>query len=83
MKCITIGASRTQKPGLNRVQAGGSAPMVKPSPLTVIRQIVNTGGYTALYRGMVPTLLREVPGNCAMFSVYEMSKQFFARQQVC
>ena len=43
---------------------------------------MGTGGYSALYRGMVPTLLREVPGSCVMFSAYEASKQFLAGQQV-
>ena len=73
-----------QLPGVVMVcmQAGSASSTAKPGPFTVIRQVVSAGGYRALYRGMVPTLLREVPGSCVMFSVYEASKQAFAKQQV-
>ena len=36
------------------------------------------GGLRGLFKGLVPTLAREVPGNAVMFGVYEALKQFFA-----
>jgi len=36
------------------------------------------GGLRGLYKGLVPTLAREVPGNAAMFGVYEALKQYLA-----
>lgn len=63
-------------------QTGGALTAAKPGPLTVIRQIVSVNGYMGLYRGMLPTMLREVPGSCFMFSSYEGVKLLFARQQV-
>lgn len=36
------------------------------------------GGVSGLFKGMVPTLAREVPGNALVFGVYEAVKQFFA-----
>ena len=41
------------------------------------------GGVLGLYKGTVSTLLREVPGNAAMFGAYEVVKQWMVRQQVC
>lgn len=41
------------------------------------------GGVLGLYKGTASTLLREIPGNAAMFGAYEVVKQWMARQQVC
>lgn len=66
----------------DRLQASTAVDAPRPGPLTVIRQISAAGGPVALYRGMTPTLLREVPGSCAMFGSYEASKLLLARRQV-
>ena len=44
--------------------------------------IKGEGGVLGLYKGTVSTLIREVPGNAAMFGTYEVVKQWMARQQV-
>ena len=40
------------------------------------------GGALGLFRGLLPTLAREVPGNAAYFGVYEWLKRKFAAAQV-
>ncbi|GBG75813.1 hypothetical protein CBR_g21058 [Chara braunii] len=48
-------------------------------PLDVARHVIRSeGGVLGLYKGMVPTLMREMPGNAAMFGGYEMTKQMLA-----
>lgn len=43
------------------------------------RQVLRSeGGVRGLFKGLVPTLAREVPGNALMFGVYEAIKQYFA-----
>ena len=52
-------------------------------PTDVLRQVMRSeGGVIGLYRGLVPTLLREVPGCAAMFAAYESIKMGAAKQQV-
>ncbi len=40
------------------------------------------GGVRGLYKGLIPTLAREVPGNAAYFSVYNWMKRWIANLQV-
>lgn len=47
-------------------------------PIDVAKHVVREAGTRGLFKGLVPTLLREVPGNAAMFGVYEALKQYFA-----
>ncbi|XP_022893748.1 mitochondrial carnitine/acylcarnitine carrier-like protein isoform X1 [Olea europaea var. sylvestris] len=47
-------------------------------PMDVARHVLQTGGARGLFKGLVPTLAREVPGNAAMFGVYEALKNYFA-----
>ncbi|XP_022965121.1 mitochondrial carnitine/acylcarnitine carrier-like protein isoform X1 [Cucurbita maxima] len=48
-------------------------------PMDVARHVLKSeGGARGLFKGLVPTLAREVPGNAAMFGVYELLKQQFA-----
>ncbi|KAL3499889.1 hypothetical protein ACH5RR_038982 [Cinchona calisaya] len=47
-------------------------------PMDVARQVVQSAGVTGLFKGLVPTLAREVPGNAVMFGVYEAIKQVLA-----
>ncbi|KAK9059403.1 hypothetical protein SSX86_022023 [Deinandra increscens subsp. villosa] len=48
-------------------------------PMDVATQVLRSeGGVRGLFKGLVPTMAREVPGNAAMFGVYEALKQYFA-----
>jgi len=48
-------------------------------PVDVARQVLRSeGGIRGLFKGMVPTMAREVPGNAALFGVYEALKQLLA-----
>ncbi|CAI5461114.1 unnamed protein product [Closterium sp. Yama58-4] len=48
-------------------------------PLDVARHVIRSeGGVLGLFKGLTPTLLREVPGNAAMFGAYEATKQLMA-----
>lgn len=48
-------------------------------PLDVAKQVLKSeGGLRGLYKGLVPTLAREIPGNAAMFGAYEAIKQYIA-----
>ncbi|KAL2521869.1 Mitochondrial carnitine/acylcarnitine carrier-like protein [Forsythia ovata] len=60
--------------------SGSSAVAVKyGGPMDVARQAIKSeGGARGLFKGLVPTMAREVPGNAAMFGVYEALKQFLA-----
>jgi len=52
-------------------------------PMDVVRQVMRLeGGVMGLYKGLVPTLFREVPGCAAMFAAYEAIKLGAAKQQV-
>ncbi|GLT91214.1 hypothetical protein SLE2022_091130 [Rubroshorea leprosula] len=51
-------------------------------PLDVAKHVLKSeGGTRGLFKGLVPTLAREVPGNAAMFGVYEAVKQSMAGGQ--
>lgn len=48
-------------------------------PMDVARHVLRSeGGLGGLFKGLVPTLAREVPGNAVMFGVYEALKQTMA-----
>ncbi|KAK8325130.1 hypothetical protein V6Z12_A11G031400 [Gossypium hirsutum] len=48
-------------------------------PMDVARHVLKSeGGVRGLFKGMVPTLAREVPGNAVVFGVYEALKQYMA-----
>jgi len=47
-------------------------------PIDVARHVISEAGVRGLFKGLVPTLAREVPGNAAMFGVYEAVKQYLA-----
>ncbi|GAA0169795.1 hypothetical protein Leryth_018907 [Lithospermum erythrorhizon] len=50
-------------------------------PGDVARHVLQSAGIRGLFKGLVPTMAREVPGNAAMFGVYEALKQLFAGGQ--
>ncbi|KAL5063312.1 hypothetical protein RYX36_025049 [Vicia faba] len=48
-------------------------------PMDVAKQVLRSeGGVRGLFKGFIPTMGREIPGNAIMFSVYEALKQQFA-----
>lgn len=63
--------------------SGSAAVAVKyAGPMDVAKQVLKSeGGMRGLFKGLVPTWAREVPGNAAMFGVYEGLKQYFAGGQ--
>lgn len=63
--------------------AGAAEVAVKyGGPMDVARQVLRSeGGARGLFKGLAPTMAREVPGNAAMFGVYEAIKQFMAGGQ--
>lgn len=50
--------------------------------MDVIRHVRTEKGIAGLYRGMAPTLTREMAGNATMFAVYELLKRKAAAMQV-
>lgn len=61
-------------------EATASAAALKYSgPMDVARRVLQSeGGARGLFKGLVPTMAREIPGNAAMFGVYEALKQYLA-----
>lgn len=62
-------------------EAGGAvtAALKYSGPMDVAKQVLRSeGGARGLFKGLFPTMAREVPGNAAMFGVYEALKQYFA-----
>lgn len=48
-------------------------------PMDVARHVLRSeGGARGLFKGLVPTFAREVPGNAMMFAAYEGFKRFLA-----
>ncbi|KAK8964476.1 Mitochondrial carnitine/acylcarnitine carrier-like protein [Platanthera guangdongensis] len=48
-------------------------------PMDVAKHVLRSeGGLRGLFKGLVPTLAREVPGNAVMFGIYEALKQSLA-----
>lgn len=77
-------ATTVEAPVLAGVGAAGGSAAVKGAvqytgPFDVARHVVRSeGGVLGLWRGLIPTLMREVPGNAAMFGTYEATKQYLA-----
>ncbi|KAJ0989958.1 hypothetical protein J5N97_008314 [Dioscorea zingiberensis] len=62
--------------------ASSSGAVKYGGPMDVAKHVLKAeGGLRGLYKGLVPTLGREVPGNAAMFGVYEALKQYIAGGQ--
>ncbi|KAJ0914072.1 putative mitochondrial carrier domain protein [Helianthus annuus] len=59
--------------------AAATAAVKYGGPIDVAKHVLRSeGGIRGLYKGLFPTLAREVPGNAAMFGVYEALKQYMA-----
>ncbi|KAL3497783.1 hypothetical protein ACH5RR_040515 [Cinchona calisaya] len=62
--------------------SGPAAVAVKyGGPMDVARHVVQSAGVMGLFKGLGPTLAREVPGNAIMFGVYDAIKQVLAGGQ--
>ena len=62
--------------------AGASATAVKyGGPVDVAKHVLRSAGMKGLFKGLVPTMAREIPGNATMFGVYEALKQYMAGGQ--
>ncbi|KAM7253889.1 hypothetical protein ACFE04_031571 [Oxalis oulophora] len=64
---------------LSAVSGGGTMAIKYGGPMDVARKVlISEGGIRGLFKGMVPTMAREIPGNASMFGVYELVKQYLA-----
>ncbi|GAB4822207.1 hypothetical protein N2152v2_009253 [Parachlorella kessleri] len=84
LKCrLQAQAGKQPPPGkvytLAEIQAGEA---LFKGPLGVMGNVLrHEGGVLGLFRGLMPTLLREVPGNAAYFGLYDLSKRQLAEWQ--
>ncbi|CAN1256682.1 Mitochondrial carnitine/acylcarnitine carrier-like protein [Linum perenne] len=71
---------RLQAQSALAVSDGATIAAVKyGGPMDVAKQVLRTeGGVRGLFKGLVPTMAREIPGNAAMFGVYELVKRTMA-----
>mmetsp|Transcript_11107 Transcript_11107/g.34060 ORF Transcript_11107/g.34060 Transcript_11107/m.34060 type:complete len:302 (-) Transcript_11107:30-935(-) len=58
-----------------RLQAQSGSVKAYTGPMDCARQILAHRGITGFFKGLFPTLLREVPGGVAYFTGYETSKK--------
>ena len=57
-----------------KMQAGSSNQM---SSSECLKEVIRTKGIQGLYKGMVTTIIREIPSIAAQFAAYEYLKQYF------
>ncbi|KAM7491081.1 hypothetical protein LguiA_034002 [Lonicera macranthoides] len=55
-----------------------ATPVKYSGPMDVARHVIRSAGVKGLFKGLVPTMAREIPGNAAMFGAYEAFKQYLA-----
>ncbi|OEL26752.1 Mitochondrial carnitine/acylcarnitine carrier-like protein [Dichanthelium oligosanthes] len=58
--------------------AAASGVALPKGPIDVAKHVVRDAGARGLFKGLVPTMGREIPGNAVMFGVYEATKQYLA-----
>ncbi|MBA0740937.1 hypothetical protein Gogos_014120 [Gossypium gossypioides] len=74
-----IKCSRLQAQSVLADSASAGVAVKYGGPMDVARHVLRSeGGVRGLFKGMVPTLAREVPGNAVVFGVYEALKQYMA-----
>ncbi|CAN1356901.1 Mitochondrial carnitine/acylcarnitine carrier-like protein [Linum perenne] len=74
IKCRSLSSYHHSSTVVAAVKYGG--------PIDVAKQVLRSeGGLRGLFKGLVPTMAREVPGNAAMFGIYELVKQSMAGGQ--
>lgn len=65
------------------VDVGVQGSLQYRGPMDVMRQVVRgEGGVLGLYKGLLPTMVREVAGCSAMFAAYEAIKLATVKHQV-
>lgn len=70
---------RLQAQGAGATSGSGSIALKYGGPMDVARQVLHSeGGVRGLFKGLLPTMAREIPGNALMFGVYEATKQYLA-----
>jgi len=57
---------------------GVAASIKQNGPIDVAKHVLRCEGARGLFKGLIPTLSRDVPGNAIAFGVYEALKQFMA-----
>jgi len=55
-------------------------PCIRSTSISICRQMFKRKGLMAFTNGMVPTLVREIPGCFLFFGTYEMSRNFLAQK---
>eukprot|EP01018_Ginkgo_biloba_P006210 Gb_33597 [translate_table: standard] len=80
VKCRLQAQSALALAGTSGVGSAAAVAAVKyEGPIDVARQVLRSeGGVRGLFKGLIPTFCREVPGNALMFGTYEGLKQFMA-----
>lgn len=69
-------------PGVASATGAAIAAVKYGGPMDVARHVLRSeGGARGLFKGLMPTFAREVPGNAAMFGMYEGLKQYLAGGQ--
>lgn len=69
-------------PGVAAATGATIAAVKYGGPMDVARHVLRSeGGARGLFKGLMPTFAREVPGNAAMFGMYEGLKQYLAGGQ--
>ncbi|KAI3692021.1 hypothetical protein L6452_31827 [Arctium lappa] len=69
---------RLQAQGASAGAAVTAAPKYS-GPMDVVKQVLRSeGGVRGIFKGLIPTMTREIPGNATLFGVYEALKQYFA-----
>ncbi|XP_052169608.1 mitochondrial carnitine/acylcarnitine carrier-like protein isoform X1 [Oryza glaberrima] len=81
IKCRSIGIPRLQAQSALAEAAAASGVALPKGPIDVAKHVVREAGMKGLFKGLVPTMGREVPGNAVMFGVYEGTKQYLAGGQ--
>ncbi|CAO2837979.1 unnamed protein product [Amaranthus hypochondriacus] len=72
IKCRLQAQSSVAGPGI------AALPVKYGGPIDVAKHVLSEAGTRGLFKGLAPTLAREVTGNAVMFGVYEAVKQLIA-----
>ncbi|MED6133018.1 hypothetical protein PIB30_024392 [Stylosanthes scabra] len=79
VKCRLQAQSALAGTGTGTGTAAAVAAVKYGGPMDVARQVLRSeGGMRGLFKGLLPTMGREIPGNAIMFGVYEAIKQMLA-----
>ncbi|XP_062844720.1 solute carrier family 25 member 15b [Trichomycterus rosablanca] len=68
---------------MNEMVASGKISSAHNSVWTVIRGVMKSEGPAGFFRGLTPTIAREVPGYFCFFGAYELCRSFFSQYRNC